>query len=79
MPIYEYACNDCESNFEELVLGSETPHCPECESVSLTKLVSGFAVSEGLPDFAPRAAPPAPAPMSCGTCGDPGGPGACMN
>ena len=75
MPIYEYACNDCSSTFEELVVGAEVPQCPKCESADLSKLVSGFAVSERMPERIPRAAPPAP--EGCGQCGDPAGPGSC--
>lgn len=40
MPIYEYACNDCEHRFEKLVrMNAEPPPCPECEG-SVKKLIS---------------------------------------
>jgi len=46
MPIYEYQCRQCASEFEMLVLRtSEAPACPECHSQDLEQLLSGFAVS----------------------------------
>ncbi len=68
MPVYEYVCKRCEHPFEELVLGGETPACPKCGSVMLEKTFSVFAAGK---------AQEAPPPGSCGTCGDPRGPGAC--
>ena len=48
MPIYEYQCNDCESDFEYLVMGNDKPCCPSCNSKKVGKLMSacGF-VSKG--------------------------------
>ena len=43
MPLYEYTCRECESQFELLVRGSERPRCPECESERLDKLLSAPA------------------------------------
>jgi putative FmdB family regulatory protein len=40
MPLYEYACRDCDSQFEFLVRGDESPHCPQCDSTRLEKLLS---------------------------------------
>jgi putative FmdB family regulatory protein len=40
MPLYEYSCRECESQFELLVRGSETPQCPACASDKLEKLLS---------------------------------------
>ena len=40
MPLYEYTCHDCESQFELLIRGSEQPHCPQCEGSHLEKLLS---------------------------------------
>ena len=73
MPTYDFACRDCDHRFEELVLGSEKVECPECTSGRLKKLPTTFAVagSQAGPD--PMEMPPG----SCGTCGDPRGPGAC--
>lgn len=46
MPIYEFQCEKCEHEFEELVLRrDEAVQCPNCESDRLKKLFSGFAVT----------------------------------
>lgn len=49
MPIFEYRCGQCGHEFELLLLrASQVPACPSCESQSVEKLLSGFAVnSEG--------------------------------
>lgn len=70
MPTYEYVCHACSSPFEELVSPGETPPCPRCSSTHVEKVLSVFAVGKS------RAAPD-PAPAGCGSCGHPGGPGAC--
>ncbi|MBL7191434.1 zinc ribbon domain-containing protein [bacterium] len=44
MPIYEYICRDCGSEFEELTLSAEEkPDCPACGSDSVDKKLSAFA------------------------------------
>ena len=43
MPIYEYVCMKCESHFEELVRGDESPRCPDCSSAKVQKQFSVFA------------------------------------
>jgi len=45
MPIYEYACMECESHFEELVRNGEEPPCPECGASNVLKQLSVFAPS----------------------------------
>ena len=40
MPIYEYKCNQCEKTFEALILGSDVPQCPSCNSQDLSRLLS---------------------------------------
>ena len=72
MPIYEYVCDACDHGFELLVQGSRKPSCPSCGSHRLEKRFSAFAVSTG------RSSLSGGAPVgTCGTCGDPRGPGAC--
>jgi putative FmdB family regulatory protein len=73
MPIFEYACLDCDHRFETLVRGEATPECPSCHSARLQKQLSVFAVSSASPTRAHAHATPGP----CGSCGDPRGPGAC--
>ena len=70
MPIFEYVCAQCGHAFEALVYGSERAACPECASSDLEKQFSSF----GTPS---EARAELPVPGSCGTCGDPRGPGAC--
>lgn len=40
MPLYEYACCACRSHVEVLVMGKETPKCPECGSRALKRIMS---------------------------------------
>ncbi len=68
MPIYEYACKQCEHEFEALVQGDEEAECPECHS---SKLEKRFSVPA-----APRTNA-ADLPMSCDTSLPPCGPGCC--
>jgi putative FmdB family regulatory protein len=72
MPIYEYLCGACGHAFELLLYGSERPRCPECGDARPEKQLSSFAAHGEM-----RAERPAPG--SCGTCGDPRGPGACAS
>jgi putative FmdB family regulatory protein len=65
MPLYEYACQECEHTFETLVQGSETVECPECHSARLERLLSVPA--------RPRAEA-ASLPMRCNSDGPPCGP-----
>ena len=48
MPIYEFHCNKCDTNFEQLLMGSDKPECPKCSSNDVGRLLSacGF-VSKG--------------------------------
>ena len=68
MPIYEYACGKCGKEFEMLVRSDTVPGCPSCRSTEVAKKLSVFATAGGEEDAAP---------MACGTCGDPRGPGSC--
>ena len=43
MPLYEFICQDCDSQTELLVQGSQQPACPKCGSAELTKLLSVVA------------------------------------
>ena len=41
MPMYEYRCDACKCEFEELVFGQpESVPCPKCGSVKTHKLLS---------------------------------------
>ena len=74
MPIYEYACSSCGSEFEKLVSHSgPVPECPSCHSTALNKKLSAFAAITGA-----GSAAEGDMPAPCGTCGHPGGPGSCQ-
>jgi putative FmdB family regulatory protein len=47
MPLYEYTCQACRSEFELLVRGSEKPMCPECGGARLEKRFSVPAAHTG--------------------------------
>ena len=48
MPIYEYACEKCDSAFEALVAShADQPTCPQCGSTRLTKQFSVPAAHSG--------------------------------
>lgn len=48
MPIYEFTCDECRQDFEELVFGrDETVLCPKCGASKLTKNASAFAFKSG--------------------------------
>ncbi len=40
MPIFEYHCEQCGKDFEELVFGNAKVACPACQSKTLTKQFS---------------------------------------
>ena len=69
MPIFEYACNSCQSKFEKLLQRSDQEvDCPKCKSADLRKLFSSFsspsAGADQSQDFCP--------PGGCGACPNPG-------
>lgn len=43
MPIYEFTCEKCEHDFEELVFGEQKPACPNCGSIDTHKHMSRCA------------------------------------
>lgn len=45
MPLYDYSCQKCGSEFELLIRAGDTPACVSCGSTELERLLSGFAVS----------------------------------
>jgi putative FmdB family regulatory protein len=73
MPIYEYKCDDCGSQFEKLVRrASDVPEieCPSCGQKHLTQALSTFAakVSNG----GGRSSEAPMCPGSGRPCGNPG-------
>ena len=75
MPIFEYTCGSCGTEFETLVRGSSpAPECPACHGSKLEKKLSGFAVASSSSAMTMPTADAGP----CGSCGHPDGPGACQ-
>ncbi len=74
MPLFEYICRDCQKHFEALVMGSNRPECPGCHSTRLEQQLSVFTARTGTS----RSSATDVAPSPCGSCGHPGGPGACQ-
>ncbi len=71
MPIFEYVCRECNHRFELLIQGSAEATCPQCKTTELDKQFSAFGVG------ATGGWPVTSNGGSCGSCGDPRGPGAC--
>jgi len=60
MPIYEFACPRCRRIFSFLakrVNPERAPVCPKCGNRKMSKQVSQFALSKGLPEPAEGGAP----------------------
>ena len=68
MPMYEYACRDCEHVFEALVFDGEKVDCPECHSGRLERLLSVPAKPRSESNSLP---------MRCDSKLPPCGPGCC--
>ena len=71
MPIYEYTCNDCSTQYEKLVRSNgEAIACPKCGSAKKTLQFSTFSPSGGSSAPADAGACEAPAcmrtPRGCG-------------
>jgi putative FmdB family regulatory protein len=72
MPIYEYVCDDCQTQFEKIVLNKKQEiACPKCASKKATIQLSVFATSNG---SANGSSPKPPTSFSgggnnCGGCG----------
>jgi len=47
MPIYEFRCEQCRREFETLVMGREEITCPDCDSATITRLLSTFSHKSG--------------------------------
>lgn len=64
MPLYEYRCEECEVQFEELTSSANAARvrCPRCASRRVSRLLSAFAVGAS-GGTAPAEAGP------CGACG----------
>lgn len=68
MPTYEFACSECEHEFEQKFRSTQWKGtaCPKCGSLKLSKKFSSFGIG-GKP--AQSAASCSGVPSSCGRCG----------
>ena len=66
MPIYEYRCPECQTDFEKLVDSRTVVACPACQSQKVTRRLSLFRA--GVPAKVGAAAP-AGAMSGGGCCG----------
>jgi putative FmdB family regulatory protein len=73
MPIFEYKCNDCKKEFEELVRNKKTIiKCPECNSKNTVKKVSNisnFQVNDSSCPSGTCGLPPMGGDCPSGMCG----------
>ncbi len=69
MPLFEYTCEACQSDFELLVRGTEKPQCPSCDSNRLMKHLSVPAAHVGSSGELPICQ--SPREMPAGGCGAP--------
>lgn len=68
MPIFEYACEKCGKEFEEIVFGDDSDvKCPACGSDKTGKLMSSCRHKSGGASF-DLGASPAPAPSGGSGC-----------
>ncbi len=71
MPIYEYHCDDCGSDFELLVRSaSDKPNCIKCDSNKVDKKLSVFSASVATPasKCAMKGGCPSAGSHACGGC-----------
>lgn len=64
MPIYEYACTECEKQFEELIVRRSDEadvRCPGCQSRQIERRMSRPAATRG--ETSGGGAPPACGPV----------------
>jgi putative FmdB family regulatory protein len=68
MPMYEYACRECEHTFETLVFDGEAVACPQCQSDRLERLLSVPAKPKGESTSLPMSCDPKLPPCGPGCC-----------
>ncbi len=68
MPMYEYACQECEHTFEALVFNGEQVDCPECHSEKLERLLSVPAKPRSESSSLPMSCDPKLPPCDPGCC-----------
>lgn len=56
MPNYDYRCQDCGARFTVFYKtyaehDAAMPHCPQCDSAALSRLITGVAISRPTRDY----------------------------
>ena len=73
MPMYEYTCQKCKTDFEELVFSSdEKVECPDCGGKRVKRKMSAFAIKSGgkfVSSGGPSCSGCTPGPSGCSSCG----------
>ena len=46
MKLYEFICQDCSKEFEELLQDSSEIYCPQCRSKNVKRLLSAVKTSQ---------------------------------
>jgi putative FmdB family regulatory protein len=72
MPVYEYHCDGCGEDFEELVLNRAAERdiaCPACASDNVVKLLSGSTVRSNAGSVSAPASKPRGGGCHGGGCG----------
>jgi len=72
MPIYEYACQDCQTKFERIRTMKDADsalNCGECESDNVKRLISRFNAASGGRTIASGRGCGSCAGGSCSSCG----------
>ncbi|MFC1889082.1 zinc ribbon domain-containing protein [Thermodesulfobacteriota bacterium] len=73
MPIYEYICQTCDSEFEKIVFGS-SPHieCPKCNGVNVAKRPSicGIKTTRSDSGSSPSSSCGSCSSSNCSSCGN---------
>lgn len=71
MPIYEFICDECGAEFEELVRNGDKPKCDACSSREVRRIFSKFAVHSSSANLGGKGADKSCsscASSSCATC-----------
>jgi len=59
MPLYEFRCSECGTEFEFIVFltDQEPVRCPECGAANPERLLSIFSSGKGASDLGPSTSP----------------------
>lgn len=68
MPLYAYRCASCDHEFETLVRSDDTPQCPSCGGVELSRLMSLIAKPAPGGDVGAAPCSSLEASGGCGAC-----------